>query len=139
MLLAPYGFYTYEWFSTLLGKHSLGYWGINALAYFDRYIIGQDKKVSWHLTEGHFAARHERIRFKHRERPLINDAPRKQPGTKVRIPTGKSYWKGSPSTIDLLGLTNLDGLVLHWKCWSYFLQNNLPWWGGQLYWAFPLS
>ncbi len=51
---------------------------------------------------------------------------------------GKSCYRGMLTTVDLLALTSLDQLLLHWKCFFTFLQNKLPYLGGQLHWAFPL-
>ncbi len=50
-----------------------------------------------------------------------------------------SYRRGRLSTVDLLVLTSLDQPLLILKMLFYFLQNELPQWGGQLYWAFPFS
>jgi hypothetical protein len=51
-----------------------------------------------------------------------------------KLYSGNSNGKGRLSTIDLLVLTTLDKLLLRFK---KFLQNKLPYLGGQLYLAFP--
>ncbi len=56
-----------------------------------------------------------------------------------RLQSRKSYWRGRLSTVDLLVLTRLDQLLFYWKYYIPLLQNKLPKWGGQLYWAFPFS
>ncbi len=50
---------------------------------------------------------------------------------------GDPYRRGRLCTIDLLVPTSLDQLLLIQKNHLLFLQNKLPWWGSQLYWAFP--
>ncbi len=57
----------------------------------------------------------------------------------LMVKTGKTNWRGRLSTVDLLALTSLDQLLLKLKTFFTFLQNELPKWGVQLYWAFPFS
>jgi hypothetical protein len=52
---------------------------------------------------------------------------------------GKPYWRGKSSTVNLLVLTSLDQLIFILNIFLLMLQNKLPLWGGQLYYAFPLS
>ncbi len=51
--------------------------------------------------------------------------------------TGNPCWRERLSAIDLL-LTSSDQLIFNLKYYSLCFK-NLPFWGGQLYWAFPFS
>jgi hypothetical protein len=49
------------------------------------------------------------------------------------------YWTGRISTFDLLVLTSSYKLLSMLKNYFSFLQNELFWWGGLMYWAFSLQ
>ena len=49
---------------------------------------------------------------------------------------GKPYWRGRLSTVDLLILSSLKSALFMFR---FFTLNKLPLWGGQQYWAIPLS
>jgi hypothetical protein len=50
---------------------------------------------------------------------------------------GNPYWRGKFSTVDLLELSSLYQLILNFKFNLPLLQNELPKFGGHLYWAYP--
>jgi len=54
------------------------------------------------------------------------------------VESGNASWGGRLNTIDLLVLTSLYQFRFILKMFLPLLQNRLPWWGGQLYWAFPI-
>jgi hypothetical protein len=56
-----------------------------------------------------------------------------------KVPARNSCWRGRLSTVNLRVLTSLDQLLLILQTLFTFLQNKLPYWGGQQsYWAWYL-
>ncbi len=59
--------------------------------------------------------------------------------SQTNVGPGKPYWMDRIITVVLLVLTSLDQLLFILKLYFSVFTNNLPYWGGQPYWAFPFS